>query len=194
MQMSTRKITARQCAYEALKNEGTYSLYKGVAQPIVGATPINTIIFCTEEVTKEYLHEKYPHMSSSSHSLFAGALAGTCSLSVFVPMDLLKCRAQMTKTGNLNYSEELWFILREQGFSGLYRGLTACAARDIPGWAVYFSAYDYIKTRSTIINQKFPTTENKKKWRDFVWTLNAGGTAGVLSWGCSIPQDIIKNK
>lgn len=100
----------------------------------------------------------------------------------------------MTKTGNLNYYTELMFILREQGFKGLYRGLIACAARDIPGWAIYFSSYEYLKTWINTINNKFPTTDNRKKWRDFVWTLNAGGTAGVLSWMASIPQDVIKNK
>lgn len=43
MQLETRNITARQCAYEALVNEGPYSLYKGVAQPLFGATPINSM-------------------------------------------------------------------------------------------------------------------------------------------------------
>ena len=43
MQLETRNITTRQCAYEALVNEGAFSLYKGVTQPIIGATPINTM-------------------------------------------------------------------------------------------------------------------------------------------------------
>jgi hypothetical protein len=43
MQLESRRITTRQCAYEALVNEGAMSLYKGVAQPLVGATPVCTM-------------------------------------------------------------------------------------------------------------------------------------------------------
>ena len=31
LQTEARKITARQCAYETILNEGTFSLYKGVS-------------------------------------------------------------------------------------------------------------------------------------------------------------------
>jgi len=48
-----------------------------------------------------------------SQCLIAGALAGICSLSVLVPMDLLKVRAQMTKTGKLNYQHEIRAVLSD---------------------------------------------------------------------------------
>lgn len=66
-------------------------------------------------------------------------------MSIYVPLDLLKCRAQMTKDGNLNYSAEVRNILRTQGMSGLYRGFWAMAWRDVPGWAVYFAAFEKLK-------------------------------------------------
>ena len=39
-----------------------------------------------------------------------------------------------------------------------------------------------------------PVSEKNAKMRDFLWRLNAGGTAGVLSWIVSLPQDVVKTK
>lgn len=55
MQLEKRKITMRQCAYEALVNEGPYSLYKGLAQPLIGAVPINIITFTVNDYVKLFL-------------------------------------------------------------------------------------------------------------------------------------------
>jgi len=46
-----------------------------------------------EEASKERLRQYYPTMTTTSQAMWAGALAGTASLSIFVPMDLLKIRA-----------------------------------------------------------------------------------------------------
>ena len=51
----------------------------------------------------------------------------------------------MTKDGNLNYYNEVRNVLRTQGIKGLYRGFWAFAWRDVPGWAVYFAAFEKLK-------------------------------------------------
>jgi solute carrier family 25 carnitine/acylcarnitine transporter 20/29 len=43
MQLESKKITARQCIIESIKNEGALGLYKGVTQPLMGAVPINSM-------------------------------------------------------------------------------------------------------------------------------------------------------
>ena len=73
-------------------------------------------------------------------------LSAFFSLSVFVPLDLLKCRAQVTTEGQLKYSQEIANIIRNQGFMGMYRGFWACFWRELPGWGVYFASYEYIKS------------------------------------------------
>jgi len=124
-------------------------------------------------------------MTSSTSSLIAGAVAGLASLSVFVPADLLKCRAQQQKEGRLEYFKEINTVLGEQGVKGMYRGFWASAWRDVPGWAVYFAAFEWLKEVSP---------EFQNSCHQFLWTLNAGGVAGVISWIFSLPQDIIKTK
>jgi hypothetical protein len=119
--------------------------------------------------------------------MWAGALAGTASLSIFVPMDLLKIRAQLTKKGKLNYLSETRAIMSEQGIRGLYRGFWACAARDTPGWAIYFSSYEWLKAQESKLSKICPVSEKNQPMRDFIYRLNAGGTAGVISWIFSMP-------
>ena len=97
-----------------------------------------------------------------TQTLYGGALAGLCSLSIYVPLDLLKCRAQMTKDGNLNYTNELRNVWRAQGIRGLYRGFWAFAWRDIPGWAVYFAAFEQLKIMNDSLISKMECDEQTK--------------------------------
>ena len=84
-------------------------------------------------------------MSHVTKSMFGGAIGGFCSLVVCVPVEVLKTRAQMTRDGKLNYIKEVRSILSTQGTSGLFRGFWAFALRDMPGWGVYFSAFEKLK-------------------------------------------------
>ena len=47
----------------------------------------------SSEFGKATLKKRYPEMKEAKKAMFAGALAGICSLVVVVPMDLLKIRA-----------------------------------------------------------------------------------------------------
>mmetsp|Transcript_24583 Transcript_24583/g.38146 ORF Transcript_24583/g.38146 Transcript_24583/m.38146 type:complete len:110 (+) Transcript_24583:208-537(+) len=79
-------------------------------------------------------------------SFISGSFSGVLALSVLVPFDLLKCRAQMNKDSNMNYSKEFKHIMKTQGIKGLYRGFWATFLRDLPGYGVYFSSFYTLKT------------------------------------------------
>jgi hypothetical protein len=66
----------------------------------------------------------------------------------------------------------------------MYRGFWASLWREIPGWGSYFMIYDYIK--------KVSPFQNQDKRMNLLWTCNAGGLAGLVSWVVTIPQDIVK--
>jgi hypothetical protein len=100
----------------------------------------------------------------------------------------------MTKDGNLNYSNELRNIWRTQGIRGLYRGFWAFAWRDIPGWAVYFAAFEQLKIMNESLISSMECDEQTRQRRSNLLALNAGGLAGQISWLVCIPQDIVKNK
>ena len=53
----------------------------------------------------------FPNMSSQMKAFYAGGFSAAASLSVMVPVDLLKCRAQVNKEGQVKYSQEIAAIL-----------------------------------------------------------------------------------
>jgi solute carrier family 25 carnitine/acylcarnitine transporter 20/29 len=67
---------------------------------------------------------------------------------------------------------------------GLFKGFWATFWRDVPGWAVYFYAYEGLK--------KLAFNENQSKSWDCFLRLMCGGIAGQLSWVVSFPFDVVK--
>lgn len=67
------------------------------------------------------------------------------------------------------------------------------AWRDVPGWAVYFSVYEKLKGMGDQWQENEALVESGTSHREynilwhFLWTLNAGGVAGTLSWLVGIP-------
>ncbi|KAI3427077.1 hypothetical protein D9Q98_007017 [Chlorella vulgaris] len=80
----------------------------------------------------------------------SGGIAGAITATVVCPLDVLKTRLQVQgKAGAAMYKGVgggLSKIMREEGMKGLYRGLTPTLVALLPNWAVYFTAYERLKT------------------------------------------------
>lgn len=64
--------------------------------------------------------------------------------------------------------------------------------RDVPGFAIYFGAFEAFKTLFGVANRKKENSLSKGQTalRKFV----AGGLAGVVTWTIAYPADTIKTK
>ena len=83
----------------------------------------------------------------------AGAGAGAVAATIVCPLDVLKTRLQVStlRAGGDAYVstfQSLRSIVQLEGFVGLYRGLTPTIAALLPNWAVYFTAYEFLKRSS----------------------------------------------
>lgn len=68
-------------------------------------------MFIAQDFVKLQLDQHSPSMSHVTKTAVGGAVGGFASLSVAVPVDLLKSRAQITREGKLNYPHEIRHIL-----------------------------------------------------------------------------------
>lgn len=123
------------------------------------------MVFYATDYSKAALVERWPEMSVARQSLLAGAIAGFASLSIFVPLELLKCRAQVQKEGDIKYRTIMRDLYRAQGVTGLYRGFWAMAWRDIPGWAAYFASYERLKELGDDMSTSWTCTDDQKALR-----------------------------
>lgn len=59
-----------------------------------------------------FLKKHRPHMSDVTATMYGSAIGSFSCLSVLVPIDMLKCRAQMMTDGKFSYGQECRSILR----------------------------------------------------------------------------------
>ncbi|KAI9036647.1 carnitine:acyl carnitine antiporter [Aspergillus affinis] len=90
-------------------------------------------------------------------------------------------------SGGLDVVRQLY---KEGGIRSVFRGSAMTLARDGPGSAAYFAAYEYIKRSLT------PKDENGNVTGELSMpaVLTAGGAAGIAMWIPVFPVDTIKSR
>jgi len=145
----------------------------------------------------------------------AGSLASLCSAFALCPTELIKVRLQAADldrancvsgkvagrpqnaaTGTLQVVARVWTT--EGGLRGMYRGLGSTVAREMPGYYVFFLAYEASRTylndwhHSSLATSTALTVEHRE---DPAWvTMTAGAAAGTCLWLVVYPVDAIKSR
>ncbi|KAH9007856.1 mitochondrial carrier domain-containing protein [Lactarius deliciosus] len=86
---------------------------------------------------------------------FAGIGAGTVAVLCMNPLDLLKVKFQVSTRGPEDgIGRGIWRALRDihanEGWRGLYRGLSPNVAGNASSWGLYFLFYNQLKHRATV--------------------------------------------
>lgn len=76
-------------------------------------------------------------------------------------------------------------IIRQNGMTGMYRGLTSQLPRDVIASAIYFTIFEFLSYEGSIQLKSIPHP---------VINFFTGGLAGVISWSAIIPFDVVKSR
>jgi solute carrier family 25 carnitine/acylcarnitine transporter 20/29 len=164
----SQPVDAIKTHYQVNKNiKFNYSLknlYKGVMSPLLGVGLEKAVVFGT-----------YNYLKNQQNCSIAvsGGISGFIASAIVSPYERIKILTQTNK----KITKE---ILKP---SYLFKGLSATFTREIPGFAIYFSTYEYLKN-------KFYTEKNKEIsiYSSFIF----GGISGSTAWLFIYPQDRIK--
>uniref|UniRef100_A0A1I8BNR9 Congested-like trachea protein n=1 Tax=Meloidogyne hapla TaxID=6305 RepID=A0A1I8BNR9_MELHA len=109
---------AMDCARQTVTKEGFFALYKGMAAPLVGVSPLFAVFFGGTAVGK-WLLQKDPNKKLTFSQNFTAD----------GPVDVVKK------------------LYKEGGIKSIYRGTGATLLRDIPASGAYISVYEYLKAK-----------------------------------------------
>ncbi len=136
-------------------------LYKGLLSPLIGTSFEKGIVFGT-----------YSYLKSNNISTpISGGIAGLIASFMITPYERLK----IIKQNNV--------LINKINIKTLFSGLSFCILRDSPGFAIYFSNYEYLKYK-LYESKNVPITK--------LGAFLIGGSSGLLAWIFIYPQDKIK--
>ncbi|VVT57501.1 uncharacterized protein SAPINGB_P005727 [Magnusiomyces paraingens] len=181
--------------------DGLTGLYRGVAAPLAGVTPMFAISFWGYDLGKRLVSAVWtpagPNGDLSIGQISAaGFFSAIPTTAVAAPFERVKVILQLQgqqKTpapgapapkqfnGAIDVVAHLY---KEGGLRSVFKGSVATLARDGPGSALYFATYEYLKVLLTPEGQSMSLGA----------ISFAGGMAGVAMWVPVFPIDTIKSR
>lgn len=181
-------------------------LYAGVSAPLVGVTPMFAVSFWGYDVGKTLVSRFSNVRMENNTPQYTIAQISAAGFFSAIPMTLITAPFERVKvllqiqgqnppppgqkpkySGGLDVVRQLY---KEGGIRSVFRGSAMTLARDGPGSAAYFAAYEYIKRSLT------PKDEhgNVTGALSMPAVLAAGGAAGIAMWIPVFPVDTIKSR
>ncbi|KAL3447224.1 mitochondrial carrier domain-containing protein [Aspergillus insuetus] len=181
-------------------------LYAGVSAPLVGVTPMFAVSFWGYDLGKTLVSsvsEVKVQNNTPQYTIGQISAAGFFSA---IPMTLITAPFERVKvllqiqgqnppppgqkpkySGGVDVVKQLY---KEGGIRSVFRGSAMTLARDGPGSAAYFAAYEYIKRSLTPKDAEGNVTGDLS----LPAVLAAGGAAGIAMWIPVFPVDTIKSR
>ncbi|XP_078371292.1 mitochondrial ornithine transporter 1-like [Oculina patagonica] len=192
--------TAFDCGVKTIKQEGFKGLYAGTIPSLAANIAENSILFlfygqCLS-VVKKIVGKQDEKELSILNRAFAGSGAAVFSSFALCPTELVKCRLQAQHQMNImagktgiksGVMQVTMQIIRQDGFLGLFRGLTPTLVREVPGYFFFFGGYELSRY---LLTPKGKTVDEIGAVR----LIFSGGMAGVSLWVAIFPADVIKSR
>lgn len=158
-QMQSRPLSYKEltsCIRSSVAKEGWLSLWKGWGPTVLRDVPFSAMYWYNYELGKKWLCQRYNKTEPTFSINFAsGALSGSIAALVTLPFDVVKTRRQI-EVGELEVlhnsqkrSNSTWKIMyrimSENGFRGLFAGLSPRLIKVAPACAIMISSYEFGK-------------------------------------------------
>lgn len=165
-----------------VRTTGFLSLYRGLAPTLIGSVPKAGIRFGLNSVIKESLRDRNGDLTPAKNFL-AGLGAGVAEALVIVaPVETVK-----TKVIELNkpFIEGFKYIVKNEGFGGIYQGGAATAMKQGTNQGFRFMWFNEYK--------RIMTKDGQEPLSPF-GSLLGGMSAGCFSTICNNPFDVVKTR
>lgn len=140
------------------KTEGGFlALYRGIIPTVAGVAPYVGLNFMIYESVRQYFTPEGQSSPSPIGKLCAGAISGGVAQSCTYPLDVLRRRFQINTMSGMGYKyksipDALRTIFAQEGFKGLYKGITPNLLKVAPSMASSWLSFEFV--RDTLVSLK----------------------------------------
>lgn len=169
-----------------MQKDGWKGLFRGNLVNVIRVAPSKAIELFAYDTVKKVLTPKSgePPKTPIPVSLIAGACAGVSSTLVTYPLELLKTRLTIERDVFDNLFHAFVKILRDEGPTELYRGLTPSLIGVVPYAATNYFAYETLK-------KAYRKAFDKEDIGN-IPTLIIGSAAGAISSSATFPLEVAR--
>eukprot|EP01080_Neovahlkampfia_damariscottae_P001303 gene1303-11387_t len=174
------------CFKQIYAKEGLRGFYRGLVPQLVGVTPEKAIKLVVNDILRDAFGAEDGEENIALETL-AGCGAGGSQVIFTNPIEVVKIRLQIAGEIAIQIGEKpkgAVAIVKELGFSGLYKGASACFLRDIPFSGIYFPLYGNLKKWFKKEGEE-PSAFN---------VLTSGSLAGAVAASLTTPIDVVKTR
>lgn len=182
-------------------HEGTRALFKGLGPNLVGVIPARSINFFTYGATKDVVTSYNGGREETWIHLVSGLTAGFVTSTATNPIWLIKTRLQLDKSKGRNYKNSwdcLKMVVRTEGFTSLYKGLTASYLGGVEltlQWVLYEQMKAFVNRKSLEAHGADPS---KKTTKDHIleWLarLGSAGAAKFVASLITYPHEVVRTR
>lgn len=186
-QVQSTKQRISDCLQYMLKEGGVQSLWRGNFINVLKIAPESAIKFAAYEQVKRLIRGNDKRQLSIYERFLAGACAGGVSQSAIYPLEVLKTRLALRKTGQ--YSSILDAaskIYSREGFRSFYRGYIPNMLGIIPYAGIDLAVYETLKKKYLSHHE----TEQPSFWL----LLACGSVSSTLGQVCSYPLALVRTR
>ena len=126
---------------------GIRALYRGILPTVTGVAPYVGLNFMIYESARQALTPEGQANPSTAGKLCAGAISGAVAQSCTYPLDVLRRRFQINTMSGMGYqyksiADALQTIFRQEGFRGLYKGISPNLLKVAPSMASSWLSFE----------------------------------------------------
>ncbi|KAF8329380.1 mitochondrial carrier [Cantharellus anzutake] len=187
------------------KYEGFSALFKGLGPTLVGVIPARSINFFVYGNGKQVIANKFNDGKENSIvHLIAAATAGIATSTATNPIWVVKTRLQLenqhaessTSTSTSRFAKSLEYtknIIRNEGFRGLYRGLSASYLGVTEG-TIQWVLYERLKKLSGGDGAQKSNGEKSSLFQQWLGMMGSAGTAKMAASLITYPHEVIRTR
>eukprot|EP00091_Calanus_sinicus_P020248 TRINITY_DN5430_c0_g1_i1.p1 TRINITY_DN5430_c0_g1~~TRINITY_DN5430_c0_g1_i1.p1 ORF type:complete len:294 (+),score=70.37 TRINITY_DN5430_c0_g1_i1:52-933(+) len=176
---------ARDCFLKIVRHEGVCGLFKGMSALAVFSVPRFALMFYANTWGRIIAQNPEDSQLTLKHILLGGVISQmVIAPTITAPLERVKVLLQVHPKKFTGQVDCLSYILKTEGFSGVFRGSLLTLARDIPAFCSYFATYELLRS----------LVKSDDGRMSLGATAVIGGLSGVVGWGVEIPADNIKNR